>query len=251
MKIEAVAIDADHLDRCGLQAAILSAIAPQTLFVVPVHMGQYAVFLGSERGRGGKKVLGVDPVDLAEPADEADDPGRHAVEEEIMGLEVAHGIGKVAQVAPPGRFLVLHPGRLPEHRQAGVGLDVLPALVDQQADPGIGVDILGMLGDRADEQDDTPFMIRDVRGHRPERIARQVSGHGGEHAIVLRPQKTPCFVSLSHEDNLRAVSDKRRPSARHSLRSCSVMAFSPPVPATWLAPYGVPPLSVIASSGSV
>ena len=54
-----------------------------------------------------------------------------------------------------------------------------------------------------------------------------------------------------HGASLAASIAMRLPSTRASAASSSLGWISSRVPATWLAPYGVPPLRVLLSSGSV
>src|SRR5690606_24693206 len=53
-----------------------------------------------------------------------------------------------------------------------------------------------------------------------------------------------------HDDSFNAVSARRRPSSRQSFFSSSETGISAAAPARWLAPYGVPPVVVVSSSGA-
>src|SRR5690606_29350269 len=67
-----------------------------------------------------------------------------------------------------------------------------------------------------------------------------------------RKQCEPYGASRSVQlPSLAASSAIRRPSARASLTSSSLVSGSSLSPAKWLAPYGVPPLRVVLRPGSV
>src|SRR5258706_13757664 len=115
----------------------------------------------------------------------------------------------------------------------------------------VGVDIGGVLGESADEDDRACSVVEHEWNERAERIAVKLFRNRREHAAPPAAQIAPCLGAFVHFARRRAMSARRLPSAMQSFFSSSVIARSLVAPATWLAPYGVPPLTVEISSGSV
>ena len=141
--------------------------------------------------------------------------------------------------------------RVADQRQPGAFLRVDVRFAHEQAYARIGGDILGVLGEPAYQNDRPCGVVGHAGNHGAERIAREFFGQRREHAMPKPAQIAPGVVSLAHVASLSATVASRRPSAMHSLFSSSLTARSLAAPATWLAPYGVPPVVVESSSGSV
>src|SRR5687767_11240755 len=105
-----------------------------------------------------------------------------------------------------------------------------------------------MLGKAAHQEDRAGAVIERERHHRTEWIAAQSLRNGRERAVTMRAQIAARGARIAH--SLIVTAARRLPSAMQSLRSSSVSARSLAAPATWLAPYGVPPLVVDVSSAS-
>src|SRR6185312_6163868 len=125
-------------------------------------------------------------------------------------------------------------------RAPGLGHAVAEVEQGKDADPEQGAARLAQGGERQQQRDQRDRQHQ-RHGHAlrwqqpavPDELQRGERGPGGEAEFLLDRQAGGAHAPAA---SLRAVSARRRPSARASSRSCSLIAFSPLAPATWLAP---------------
>src|SRR4249920_1233078 len=210
------------------------------------------------RDLAGSREIGVAryPMQATETLDQAHLHGRDAPEAEPSHLEILRMLGKESQITHLERHRYLEHSRMTQDRGARTCLQRGPRGGDEEADAAVGLDVVRVLGQMADQYHGTPRMVGDVRQGRAIWKAGELRGMRGQHTTACSAEQltrlsSSVASSRTHRASLSATCARRRPSARHSRCSSSESGRALSMPATWLAPYGVPPLAVAVSSGSV
>lgn len=191
-QVKALAIDTDHVSLWFRGKPCPRNVMGDRLAVVIVHMLEHATLGSVSRSERVGRCDSIQPVDRAEPADEAPAHRLQCPEIEIVRAVIVTRLRKISVIAFRCEFDDLRIDndlRFGQQGQPAGCLNIFSAaLTHEKRTASVSLEILRMLRDPADEYQ-RPAMLVQAIGHRgSERKAGHTLRMGREHATVFLEQ---------------------------------------------------------------